>query len=70
MHAFRVIYRQGSFSLADDYSSWEQALARAVSLLADPGVWHVHVEDPLGRRVVTRLDLEECRRDASPCMAS
>lgn len=69
MHGFRVIYRQGSFALADSYASREQALARAASLLGGHGVWHVHVEDREGRRLFTCLEVEEWRRGAAMCWA-
>lgn len=56
MNGFRVVYRQGSFRLADPCETREQALARARTLMAGNGVWHVRVEDSLGNPVLERLE--------------
>ena len=69
MHGFRVIYRKGSFALADHCASPEQALAHAASLLGGSGIWHVHVEDREGRRLFTCLEVEEWRRGSALCCA-
>ena len=51
MTGFRLVYRRGSFAFAIACASLEQALARAVSVSREAGVWHVQVEDESGRPV-------------------
>ena len=49
MAGFRVVYSRGSFAFAIACVSLEQALARAISVSREAGVWHVQVEDENGR---------------------
>jgi hypothetical protein len=52
MTSFRVVYSRGSFAFAITCGTREQALARALAISREPGVWHVHVEDDSGTRVI------------------
>ena len=52
MSGFRVVYSRGSFAFAITCDTREQALARAVSISHEAGVWHVHVEEAAGMRAV------------------
>ena len=51
MTGFRVVYSRGSFAFAIACGTMEQALARAISVSREAGVWHVQVEDQNGRPV-------------------
>lgn len=52
MSRFRVIYSRGSFAFAITCETREQALARAIAISRQAGVWHVHVEDGGGTRTM------------------
>jgi hypothetical protein len=52
MSGHRVLYSRGSFSFAIACATREQALARALSISREAGVWHVQMEDPNGKRFV------------------
>jgi len=58
MGRFRVIYRQGSFRRSDVRGTRHEAVLRALSLIVEPGVHHIRVEDETGRTIVREGDLE------------
>jgi hypothetical protein len=53
-----VCYRRGSFTLADDCENYGEAIARALYLKAQRGVWTVRLEDVAGVLVCGDFDLE------------
>lgn len=58
MAKYRVCYRRGSFALADDCENYGEALARALYLREQRGVWTVRLEDTAGALVCRDVDLE------------
>jgi len=62
MSSFSIVYHQGSFVFSAESDCREKSLARALSLIARPGVWHVHVADRNGRPVFTQSEIEAHRR--------
>ncbi|HEX3945821.1 MAG TPA: hypothetical protein VHW69_17230 [Rhizomicrobium sp.] len=58
MPKYRVCYRRGSFTLADDCENYGEAIARALHLKAQRGVWTVRLEDVAGGLVCGDFDLE------------
>jgi len=58
MGRFRVTYRQGSFRRSDLCGTRHEAVLRALSLIVEPGVHHIRVEDETGRTIVREGDLE------------
>jgi hypothetical protein len=57
MSDFTVHYRCGSFAFADECTSYNQAVARALRIKAKAGVWRVHIKDARGRPVRGGFDL-------------
>jgi len=55
---YRVYYRRGSFTLADHCENYGEAVARALYLKSQRGVWTVRLEDVAGGLVCGDFDLE------------
>ena len=58
MPKYRVCYRRGSFSFADNCENYGEALARARYLKSQRGVWTVRLEDMAGVLVRGDFDLD------------
>ncbi|HEX3653745.1 MAG TPA: hypothetical protein VHU18_13080 [Rhizomicrobium sp.] len=70
MPKFRVCYRRGSFTLADDCENYGEALARARYLKSQRGVWTVRLVDTAGVLVRGDFDLEGSLHGCRPESAS
>jgi hypothetical protein len=67
---FRVCYRRGSFTLADDCENYGEALARARYLKSQRGVWTVRLVDRAGILVRGDFDLDASLPCSRPESAS
>jgi hypothetical protein len=67
---YRVCYRRGSFTLADHCENYGEALARALYLKSQRGVWTVRLEDMTGVLVRGDFDLEEPSHALGPGLPS
>lgn len=59
MGKFRIAYRQGSFSRSELCITKRHAVSRAHSLIAEPGVLHIRIEDEAGRTVMREDELRK-----------
>lgn len=57
MSRYRVVYSRGSFGFMSLFETHEQALAEAHTLQRTIGVWHIHVEDAQGTKIIGPYDL-------------